>query len=226
ESEVIASKTNYKSKPKPKKVVKSSGVGENVVVEEEGGDEGDKTKEEEELQVRGRRRLRKAASALVPAAVESEETLFDVPKVASDSDMEKEQQQKKRRQKQAARTRQVAKRARTDKEKIPLVEAESETAKEADVGGSGSPTLEQLDHQVDELLGRPFVSKAMAEEWEDNRDHGGQRDEEEMAQMDEAEGRRKEGRRDVGTSSSERVERSLFAPRRLRLPSTSTVKRS
>ncbi|GAB2297830.1 hypothetical protein Dimus_031916 [Dionaea muscipula] len=117
-----------------------------------------------ELQVRGRRRLRKAASALVTAIVESEETLSDVPKVASDSNMEKEQQPKKRRQKHSARTRPAVKRARTDKEKSPLVEKEIEKAYGADVGRSGSPTLEQMNQQVDELLARPFVSEAADEE--------------------------------------------------------------
>ncbi|GAB2266179.1 hypothetical protein Dimus_001202 [Dionaea muscipula] len=112
-----------------------------------------------------------------------------------------------------------------DKEKIPLKEEEVETTKEADVGGSGSPTLEQLDHQVDELLAHPFVSKVVAEEWEDNRDYGGQRDVEEMPQMEEVEGSEREGRGDAGPSYSERIERSLFAPRRLRLPSTRTVRR-
>ncbi|GAB2297833.1 hypothetical protein Dimus_031919 [Dionaea muscipula] len=188
-------------------------------------DEGDKEEEEKELQVRGRRRLRKAASALVTAAVESEETLSVVPKVASDSDVEKEQQPKKRQQKQSMRIGPAIKRARTDKEKSPLVEKEIKKAKGANEGGSGSPILEQINQQVDELLARPFVSEAADKEWEDIRDYGGQGDVEEMPQMDEVEGSERKRRGDVGPSSSKRKERSLFAPRRLRLPLASTVRR-
>ncbi|GAB2266075.1 hypothetical protein Dimus_001103 [Dionaea muscipula] len=81
-----------------------------------------------------------------------------------------------------------------------------------------------MNQQVDELLARPFVSDAGDKEWEDNRDYGGQGNAAEMPQMDKVEGSKREGRVDVGPSSLKRQERSLFAPRRLRLPSTNTMR--
>ncbi|GAB2292602.1 hypothetical protein Dimus_026839, partial [Dionaea muscipula] len=76
ESEALASKAKPKPKTKPKKkVMISPGVGENIVGEEEGDDEGDKVEKAEAkgLRVQPRRRLRKAPSVLV-AEVDSEET--------------------------------------------------------------------------------------------------------------------------------------------------------
>ncbi|GAB2281019.1 hypothetical protein Dimus_015631 [Dionaea muscipula] len=48
-----------------------------------------------------------------------------------------------------------------DNGKIPLVEEGTEPTKEPVV--AGSPTIEELDQQVNELLTHPFVSKAVHE---------------------------------------------------------------
>ncbi|GAB2296706.1 hypothetical protein Dimus_030814 [Dionaea muscipula] len=63
-----------------------------------------------------------------------------------------------------------------DKEEISLVEVETESSKELVV--AGSPTIEELDQQVDELQARPFVSEAV--EKGSDKDEGGQRDGEEV----------------------------------------------
>ncbi|GAB2290225.1 hypothetical protein Dimus_024506 [Dionaea muscipula] len=60
---------------------------------------------------------------------------------------------------------------------------------------------------------------------EDIKDYGRQGDVEEIPQMDEVEGSERKRRGDVDPSSSKRKERSFFAPRRLRLPLASTVRR-
>ncbi|GAB2296495.1 hypothetical protein Dimus_030609 [Dionaea muscipula] len=162
-----------------------------VEAEDGEGDQSGKAVEEEmqtvveELQVRKRRRLRKAPSIPVAETRDSEETQSDevVKRLASDLDMNKEEQIKKRRLKQAARTRPTAKKARTDKEKVSLEEVETEPIKEPVV--PGSPTIDDLDRQVDELLARPFVSEAV-EEGRD-KDKGGKKGEEEVLEIDEEE---------------------------------------
>ncbi|GAB2279144.1 hypothetical protein Dimus_013799 [Dionaea muscipula] len=138
----------------------SPAVGENVVGEEEG----DKAVEEvmqmvdEGFQVRPKRRLKKASSVPVDETEDSEEIHSDedVRKLVFDSDVNKEEQTRKRRQKQVARTGPAAKKAKTDKENVSLLEEEIEPIKEPDV--SGNPTIAELDQQVDELLVRPFIS--------------------------------------------------------------------
>ncbi|GAB2286296.1 hypothetical protein Dimus_020713 [Dionaea muscipula] len=118
----------------------------------------------EQLQVRKRRRLKKATFVPMAEAGDSEETQSDedVRRLAVASDVNKEEQTRKRRQKQVARTGSAAKKARTDKEKVSLVEVEIEPIKEPVV--FGSPAIEELDQQVDELLARPFVFEAVHEE--------------------------------------------------------------
>ncbi|GAB2289885.1 hypothetical protein Dimus_024186, partial [Dionaea muscipula] len=179
ESEAVASKSKPKPKAKPKKkVVVSPAVGENVLDEEEGEDDGeDKAKETEDagLHVRPRRRLRRVTSAPVPEAKDSEETESDenVQRPAADSDVNKDEQPKKRRQKQLARTGPLAKKAETYKGKIPLVKEDTELVEEPDVDTSGSPTFDVLDKQVDELLAHPFIFEAIPEEGNE-RDEGAQ----------------------------------------------------
>ncbi|GAB2288018.1 hypothetical protein Dimus_022364 [Dionaea muscipula] len=148
ESEVVVSKAKPRSKAKPKKKdVAIPAVGENIVEEEVGGDEEDKLEkaEDEGLQVRTRRRLRKATSVPAPETRDSEDTESDenFQGLAANSDVNKEEQTRKRRQKQTARTGPAAKKAKMDKEKVPLVEEEIEPIKEPDV--SGSPTAEELN---------------------------------------------------------------------------------
>ncbi|GAB2270894.1 hypothetical protein Dimus_005757 [Dionaea muscipula] len=170
-----------------------------------------------------RRRLKKATSVLVDETRDSEETQSDedVRKLASDSNVNKEEHIKKRRQKQPARTGPAAKKARTDKEKVSLVEEETEPIKEPVV--SGSPTIEELDHQVDELLARPFLSEAVHEEVQE--EQMGEKAEEELVVMDE-EDDEEEGEGDVGSSTSERRyrRRPLFSPKRLSIPSSHQVR--
>ncbi|GAB2268608.1 hypothetical protein Dimus_003563, partial [Dionaea muscipula] len=218
ETEVVASKSKPKPKIKPKKkAVISPVVGGNVVGEVEGDDEGDKVEKagDADLQVRTRRRLRKATFVPVPETRDSEETELDenVQRIASDSGVNKEEYAKKRRQKQVARTGPAAKKAKTDKEKVPLVE--TEPTKEPVV--AGSPTIEELNQQVDELLTCPFISEAVDEgEFEDQVEEKG---EEEVMIMNEEE-EEEEGEGDVGSSASERRYRrwSLFSPKRLSVP--------
>ncbi|GAB2279147.1 hypothetical protein Dimus_013802 [Dionaea muscipula] len=132
ESEDVASNTKSKPKAKPKKkVVVSPAVRENVV----GEVEGDKAVEEE---------------------IEETQTDEDVRKLVSDSDVNKKKQTRKRRQIQGARTGPAAKKAKTDIENVSPVEEEIEPIKEP--GVFGSPTIAELDQQVDELLARPFIS--------------------------------------------------------------------
>ncbi|GAB2295905.1 hypothetical protein Dimus_030053 [Dionaea muscipula] len=175
----------------------------------------------EDLQVRKRRHLRKAPSIQV-AEVDREETQSDenVPRLASGSDVNKEEQTKKRRQKQVAWSRPAAKKAKTDKGKIPLVKEGTEPTKEPVV--DGSPTIEELDQQVDELLAHPFVSEAV-DEGRSGKDEGGQRDREEVLEVGVEE---EEGQRDVGPSIFERRyrRRSLFSPKRLDVPSSHMVR--
>ncbi|GAB2299445.1 hypothetical protein Dimus_033514, partial [Dionaea muscipula] len=131
----------------------------------------------------------------------------------------------------------------------------------------GSPMIEELNREVNEILARLLLSKVLhqrrveadpsdvpiptgtdggtsqllkevaeMEENEGSEEYEGmggagevvRSDEEEEGtpEVDEDEGRKREGRGDVGPSSLERIDRSLLAPRRLRLPSTSTVRRS
>ncbi|GAB2278721.1 hypothetical protein Dimus_013396, partial [Dionaea muscipula] len=128
ESEAVVSKNKPKPKAKPKKKdVVSPAIGENIVGEEEGDDEGDKC-----------------------LKLESEEAESDenVQKLAADSGLNKEERTRKRRQKQAARTGPAAKKAKTDKEKVPLVE--TEPTKEPVV--ADSPTIAELEKEVDESL--------------------------------------------------------------------------
>ncbi|GAB2266084.1 hypothetical protein Dimus_001111 [Dionaea muscipula] len=202
----------------------SPAVGENVVGEKEGDDEGDKLEKavDEGLQVRKRRRLRKATSIPVVETGDSEETESDedVRKLAVDSGMNKEEQTWKRRERQAARTRPAAKKAKTDKEKNRLVE--TEPTKESVM--AGSPTIEELDQQVDELLTRPFISEAVPEE--EFKDQTGEKGEEEVMIMNEEE-EEEERERDVGPSTSERRyrRRSLFSPKRLSLPPSRFIRK-
>ncbi|GAB2268585.1 hypothetical protein Dimus_003540 [Dionaea muscipula] len=148
ESAVVASKTKPKPKAKAKKKdVVSPAVGENIMGEGEGDDEGEKVEKvgDVELQVRPRRRLRKATFVPVAKTGDSEETESDenVQRIASESEVNKEGQTKKRRQKQSARTGPAAKKAKTDKGKVPLEEVETEPLKEPDV--AGSLTAEELN---------------------------------------------------------------------------------
>ncbi|GAB2286004.1 hypothetical protein Dimus_020427 [Dionaea muscipula] len=198
-------------------------MGENVVGEKEGDEEGDKLEKagDEGLRVRKRRRLRKATSVPVAETEDSEETesVEDVRKLAADSDVNMEDQTKKRCQKQAVRTGPAAKKAKTDRGKIPLVEEEIEPIKEPDV--SGSPTIAELDQKLDELLAHPLISEEIGEG-----DKGGQRDMEEVLQMGEEEGEEQEGG-DVSPSTFEgrRRRKSLFTPQRLSVPSSRPVRR-
>ncbi|GAB2272786.1 hypothetical protein Dimus_007605 [Dionaea muscipula] len=177
----MVSKSKPKRSTKPgKENVISPAVEENEVDVEARDGEGsqsDKTIEEEtqtvdadvpvageELQVRKRIGLRKATSIQVAEAGDSEETQSDegVPeRLAADSDVNKGGQTRKRRQKQVARTGPTAKRAKTDKGKVSLVELGTELSKEPVV--FGTPTIEELDQQVDELLARPFVAEVVQE---------------------------------------------------------------
>ncbi|GAB2288234.1 hypothetical protein Dimus_022575 [Dionaea muscipula] len=188
---------------------------------------GHKKVDGEELKVRKRRHLRKVISTEVAAAVDSEETQSDedVLRPASDSDVNKEGKIKKRRQKQVARTRPATKKVKTDKEKVSLVEVKTKSSKEPVV--AGSPTIEELDQQVYELLARPFISEAVHEE-EIGEDQEGQKAEEEVVVMDEKddEEEEEEGEGDVGPSTSERHyrRRSLFSPKRLSVPSSRIVR--
>ncbi|GAB2290269.1 hypothetical protein Dimus_024549 [Dionaea muscipula] len=178
----------------------------------------------EELQVRKRRRLRKAIATEVAAAVDSEETQSDedVLRLATDSDVNKEEQTRKRRQKQVARTGPAIKRTKTDKENVSPTELGIEPRKEPIV--AGSPTTEELDQQVDELLARLFVSEVVHEE-EDDRDQEVQRDGEEVLKVREEEDE-EDGEGDVRSSTSERHyrRRSLFSPKRLSVPSSRKVR--
>ncbi|GAB2302827.1 hypothetical protein Dimus_036822 [Dionaea muscipula] len=182
ESEAVASKSKPKRATKPKKKdVISPIVGENEMdLEAVDGEEtqSDKAVEDEtqiveadvlvvgeEEQTRKRRRLRKATSTELAVAGDNEETQSNedvlMERLAADSGMSKEGQTRKRRQKQVARTEPAPKRAKTYKGKVSPVELGSETRKEPVV--SGSPTVEELDQQVDELLACPFVSEAVHE---------------------------------------------------------------
>ncbi|GAB2273163.1 hypothetical protein Dimus_007966 [Dionaea muscipula] len=98
-----------------------------------------------DLQVRTRRRLRKATSVEVVAVVNSEETQSDedVLRLASDSGMNMEVQTKKRHQKQVARIRPPTKKAKIDKGEASVMEVETEPSKEPVV--AGSPTIDELD---------------------------------------------------------------------------------
>ncbi|GAB2295975.1 hypothetical protein Dimus_030121, partial [Dionaea muscipula] len=89
-----------------------------------------------------------------PETSEETESDEDVRKLIVDSDVNKEEQTRKRRQKQAVRIGPAAKKAKIDKGKILLVEEEIEPIKEPDM--FGSPTIAELNQQVDELLARPF----------------------------------------------------------------------
>ncbi|GAB2284032.1 hypothetical protein Dimus_018514 [Dionaea muscipula] len=73
--------------------------------------------------------------------------------------------------KQVARTQATGKKARTGK--VPIVEEETELVKEPDVDTSGSPTFDESNKEVDELLARPFIFKANLEEGNE-RDEGAQ----------------------------------------------------
>ncbi|GAB2281224.1 hypothetical protein Dimus_015830 [Dionaea muscipula] len=207
ESEVVASKDKPKPKAKPKKMVMvSPAIGENVLEEEEARDDGDDKVEETgdaQLHLRTRRRLRKT-SVLVPAAEDNEETQSEetVSQLVSGSDVVKEGQEKKRHQKQSTRTGPNAKKDRIDKEKIPLVEEEIETAEEPDVDTSSSPTFDELNKKVHELLARPFFSGVV----EERRDEGGPEQErgvEEVSEADEEEEVKERKSRRRGTSTSE-----------------------
>ncbi|GAB2278741.1 hypothetical protein Dimus_013417, partial [Dionaea muscipula] len=102
ESEVVVSRTKPKLKAKPKKKdVVSLAVGENVVGEKEGDEEANKSEKvgDERLQVRKRRRLRRATLVPVAEAGESEETESDedVQKLVVVSNVNKEERIRKRR---------------------------------------------------------------------------------------------------------------------------------
>ncbi|GAB2270799.1 hypothetical protein Dimus_005666, partial [Dionaea muscipula] len=204
ESEAVASMTKSKPKEKPKKFVGSPEVWENIMEEEEGGDEGGKAETQaatEGLLVRTRRRLRKVTFDPVPEAKDSEGTESDenVQRPAADSGVNKENQRRSVR----------------NQGKIPIVEEGAGLVEEPDVATSGSPIFDELNREVDGILARPFIFEANPEEGNE-RDKGIQRD------VDEDEGRA-EG--DMGPSASRRREKSLFAPRRLRLPLACTVRR-
>ncbi|GAB2283635.1 hypothetical protein Dimus_018140, partial [Dionaea muscipula] len=62
---------------------------------------------------------------------------------------------------------------------------------------ASSPTFEELDQQVDELLAHPFISKAVQEEEFEDRNQEGQRDVEEVLQMGEEEEDEEQERGDV-----------------------------
>ncbi|GAB2270617.1 hypothetical protein Dimus_005498 [Dionaea muscipula] len=106
-----------------------------------------------------------------------------------------------------------------DKEKVPLEEVETEPLKEPDV--EGSPTAEELNQQLVDLLARPFISEAegerVEEEQQTGEEQGAEKSEEEVAVMDEE---KEEEEGDV-----ERKEKSLFTPSRLSVPSTRMVRR-
>ncbi|GAB2266273.1 hypothetical protein Dimus_001292, partial [Dionaea muscipula] len=72
-----------------------------------------------------------------------------------------EGQTRKRHQKQMVRTGPAAKRAKTDKGEVTPVGSRAEQRDESVV--NASPTAEELDQQVDDLLARPFVSEALQE---------------------------------------------------------------
>ncbi|GAB2283835.1 hypothetical protein Dimus_018322, partial [Dionaea muscipula] len=156
-----------KAEPRPKKDVVSPTVEENKVdakAGDDGGSQSDKAVEE---------------------GIQTVDV--DIPVV----NMNMEGQTRKRRQKQVVRTGLAAK---TDKEKVSLVEVETEPIKEPVV--SESPTIEEMDQQVDELLARPFVFEAVHEEVQEE-----QRDGEEVLEIGEEEGK---GKGDVGPSTSKR----------------------
>ncbi|GAB2299253.1 hypothetical protein Dimus_033323 [Dionaea muscipula] len=87
----------------------------------------------------------------------------DVPVVG-----EELQVRKRRRLRKAASTELAA-----DKGKVSLVESGMEQREEPVV--AGSPTFEELDQHVDELLAHPFVSEVV-DEGEIDKDQEGQRD--------------------------------------------------
>ncbi|GAB2292880.1 hypothetical protein Dimus_027108 [Dionaea muscipula] len=234
------SKSKPKAKPRSKKDVVSPAVGENEVEEDEEA-QSDKAVEDktqtveasvlvvgEELQVRKRRRLRKVASTQLAEAGDNEDTQSDedVPeRPAADLDVNKEGQTRKRRQKQVARIGPAAKRTMTDKGKVSLVEVGTEPCKESVV--SGSPTIEELDQQVDELLAHLFVSEVLHEEIDkDDIDQQGQRDGQEVLEVGEKEEGEEKGEQNVGPSTFERRyrRRSLFPPKRLSVPSGHMVR--
>ncbi|GAB2283422.1 hypothetical protein Dimus_017937 [Dionaea muscipula] len=188
----------------------SLAVRENVVEEETGGDEGGKVEKavDEGLQVRLRRRLKKAISIPMPETKDSEETESDesVWKLTADSDVNKEEQTRKRRQKQSAKIGPSVKKAKTDKGKVPLVEEQIEPTKEPDV--AGSLTTEEMNHQIDYLLARPFISETLNDRVQEEQlvDEEEEKAEEEVVVMDE-EGDEEEEERDEDSSSSERRRR-------------------
>ncbi|GAB2279105.1 hypothetical protein Dimus_013761, partial [Dionaea muscipula] len=107
-----------------------------------------------------------------------------------------------------------------NKEKVSLLYQKflglgTKPIKEPDV--FGSPTIEELDLQVDELLARPFISEVVQEEeFEDQAWDKGEEEEDE-----------EEGQRDVGPSAFEKRFRSwsLFSAKRLIIPPSRMIRK-
>ncbi|GAB2290284.1 hypothetical protein Dimus_024563 [Dionaea muscipula] len=157
ESEAVVDKGMTKLKPKRlrKKDVISPAVGDNLMEIEEAVEE--EVEEEETLEVRSRRQLQKATYSLRAKSVDSEET-------KSDEVMSKEERTKKRHQRQQART-WPSKRPRKTKslaqDVLPptpkAVGEDKEEEEEVRVAPyTSSPTAEELDKELDELLDQAF----------------------------------------------------------------------
>ncbi|GAB2268278.1 hypothetical protein Dimus_003253 [Dionaea muscipula] len=150
---------------------------------------------------------------------------------------------KKRRQKQVARNGPTVKRAKTDKGEVRPVGSKAEQRDEPVV--TGSPTVEELDQKVNDLIARPFVSEALQEvEIEEDpsdkfvismgtdggvsqilKETAEAEENEEADGQDEDEGETSEG--DVGESpSARRIHLGVLRKRRLRRPNRKMMRRS
>ncbi|GAB2290150.1 hypothetical protein Dimus_024433 [Dionaea muscipula] len=231
ESKAIAAKekSKHRIQRKRRRDVISPGVGENLVNEDV------EDKEEGGLEVRKRRRLKKAASEEEVAAEDSEKTQSDedVQGLASDSDVHREGRTKKKHQKQVARTG-PSKRPR--KSKSPLaseVVGEEEEEKEEEfreenpsdrtVGSDGGIDREETDGEEGE---------------KDQDNEEGEGDEDDIVQREGkgtiVEDDEKEEKEDEDVSSEEvmgkrsptrKLHLGVLSKHRLRMPNNKMMKR-
>ncbi|GAB2276414.1 hypothetical protein Dimus_011142, partial [Dionaea muscipula] len=162
ESGGIVGKGTIQPKPKSlrRKSVISPNVGDNL--KEVEGEEDD---EQEALLVRGRRQLRRAMSSLGVESADSGET-------KSDDVISKEERSKKRRQKQQARTGPSKRSRKVESSGPDVLPSASEDVGEDEekeevrfLIGNSSPTTEDLDKEIDEILVQyfhlPFILESL-----------------------------------------------------------------